>query len=255
MTARPFHLVEIAPDVRVGRFPALSDIPGLTHAVTTRHGIDSHRIRKDRAAAGEEIAGRLALNGVAYAEQVHGCEVKRVDAPGFAGECDALMTDTGGLGVMVVSADCPLVLLAERQGRCVGVAHASWRGTVAGVTGELCSAMAREFGVGAQDLVAAIAPSAGPCCYQVGPEVRQAALAGLGARAERFFLPDAEADRWRFDLWAANIAQLRAFGLPVGKVHPAEVCTICSGEDFCSHRVQGESAGRFAAVIAPRAGG
>jgi len=255
MTARPFQLVELSSAFRVGQFAALRQCANLTHAVTTRRGIDPQQVKSDRSRAAADIAGAMGLDGVAYAEQVHGCEVKRVDAPGFAGRCDALMTATGGLGVMAVSADCPLVLLAEEQGRCVGVAHASWRGTVAGVTGELCSAMAREFGVGAEELVAAIAPSAGPCCYQVGPEVREAALAGLGSRAERFFLPDAEADRWRFDLWAANIAQLRAFGLPEGKVHPAEVCTICSGEDFCSHRVQGESAGRFAAVIAPRVGG
>ncbi len=252
MTVRPFQLVELPGAVRVGQFAPLRQCPNLTHAVTTRRGIDPQTVKSDRPRAAVDIAGALGLDGIAYAEQVHGCEVKRVDAPGYAGRCDALLTDTPGLGVMAVSADCPAVLLAEERGRCVGVAHASWRGTVAGVTGELCSAMAREFGAGPGELIAAIAPSAGPCCYQVGPEVRDAALAGLGGQAERFFLPDEVADRWRFDLWAANIAQLRAFGLPRERVYPSGVCTICSGEEFCSHRVQGESAGRFAAVIARR---
>lgn len=252
MTALPFHLVELPDGRRVGRFPAIERIDGVIHAVTTRHTVDPQRVRHDRAAAAASIADALSLDGIAFAEQVHGAAVTRVSSNGCAGECDALVTDTPGLGVMAVSADCVCVLVAEAAGQFVGVAHASWRGTVAGVTREMCSSLAVEFGAAAGDLVACIAPSAGPCCYEVGPEVREAAIESMGGEAERFFLPQGEPGKWRFDLWAANAAQLRAFGLGHRQVHLADVCTICGGGDFCSHRRDGASAGRFAAVVAPR---
>jgi hypothetical protein len=254
MSTPSFHLVDVPLGWRVGRFHALEQLAAVTHAVTTRDAVDVHLLKDNRLTAARQIADALRLDGVAFAEQVHGASVRRVHSPGLAGECDALITDQPGLGVMAVSADCVCVLLAERAGRFAGVAHASWRGTVAGVTREMCSAMVAEFGAVPEDLVAAIAPSAGPCCYEVGAEIREAALRSLGGEAERFFLPRAEEGKWLFDLWAANTAQLRAFGLGPWQVHRAEVCTICNGGAFCSHRRDGASAGRFAAVVAPHGG-
>jgi hypothetical protein len=104
-----------------------------------------------------------------------------------------------------------------------------------------------EAGAEPAETLAVICPSAGPCCYEVGPEVRQQAVASLGPGAGWFFIE--KSGKSTFDLWAANAAQLTAAGVPARNIHNVEHCTICGGDLFPSYRRQGEQAGRFAAVI------
>ncbi|MBU1675445.1 polyphenol oxidase family protein, partial [bacterium] len=165
-----------------------------------------------------------------------------------AGEADALWTDRPGLGVMGRSADCPILLVAGRRedGSAVwGMAHASWRSTVAGIAPRLLAAMAAD-GLEGASLRAAIAPSAGPCCYGVGEEVRRAALEDLGAHAAAFFA--ARGGVLYFDLWAANRSALERAGAAAGAVRVDGRCTIC-GRGFPSYRREGERAGRFGVVV------
>lgn len=102
----------------------------------------------------------------AVVNQVHGSEVVLVDRPGNAGDADAIWTATSGLPVAVFTADCFGVVL-ESDG-AVGVAHAGWRGSRAGVAAKLSSHMAE---AGHPPRRAAIGPGIGPCCFEVGPEV------------------------------------------------------------------------------------
>jgi copper oxidase (laccase) domain-containing protein len=130
------------------------------------------------------------------------------------------------------------------------MAHASWRGTAGGIAERLVESLTECFGVDPVDLVACIAPSAGPCCYEVGAEVRDAAAAGIGAGAGAFFIE--REGRLYFDLWEANAEQLRGEGVPDANMHVAGVCTICRSDLFPSVRAEGDGAGRFAAVIGRR---
>ncbi len=192
------------------------------------------------------LADAVGLADAAWVRQVHGGVVLRADGPGCRGEADALWTDRPGLGTVGRGADCPLVLVGMGGDRPVwGFAHASWRSTVRGITAALLAAMTGAGGDPAAGR-AVICPSAGPCCYEVGGEVRQEALDRLGAAAAACFAPHGE--RWRMDLWRANSEQLNRAGLPAARISVAGVCTIC-GEGFPSHRRQGAAAGRFAAVI------
>jgi len=245
--ARPAFEISPAPEA-VGLFDALSALDGVAHAVTTRHAVDPQLVRADPDAAGALLARRLGLDGLAFARQVHRADVLRVDAPGPAGEADALVTDRPGLGLMGFSADCPLILAADAGGGAVGAAHASWRGTVRRVAARLVEAMVREFSAAPGRIVACIGPGAGPCCYEVGPEVRDAAVEALGPEAQRFFRAQ-PGGAFLFDLWQANRAELLGAGLAPENVHAAGVCTICRNDLFPSYRVEADSAGRFAAVI------
>lgn len=204
-------------------------------------------VRHNIYGAGREISGALGLDGVAFLEQVHGGDALTCTQAGKAGTGDGLITTQSGLGVLGKSADCPIVLIAEKKGRVVGFAHASWRSTVAGIVpavlGEIVS-----LGCLAKNLVACICPSAGPECYEVGPEVRQAAVDGLGDHADAFFEPGPRG-KDHFDLWSANADALIRAGLEPGSVHTAGLCTLCRNDVFPSYRREGESAGRFAAVI------
>ncbi len=239
---------------RLGRFAALEESPAVAHAVTTRDGLDVDVVRADRARACAMIARRLGLSGVAACRQVHGDTVRVVEQGRPAGQGDALVTATPGVGVACLSADCPVVLVADRSGRVAGAAHASWRGTVRSIATRLIETCRDVAGVEGGELVACIAPSAGPCCYEVGAEVLDEARARLGPDAERFF-PRRDGRRV-FDLWAANVAQLRAAGLVEQHIHVARVCTICHQADrFPSHRREGDSAGRFLAAIGLRGPG
>ena len=166
------------------------------------------------------------------------------------GEADALVTDTPGLAVVGRSADCPVILAAGRRQdgtAAVGFAHASWRATVRSITASMVAKLRDELGVQPETIRAGIAPSAGPCCYEVGDEVHAEALDRLGPDADRFFHRAGE--RRHFDLWAANTAQLRDAGVPAAQIFGSGLCTICRGERFWSWRAQGERAGRFAGVI------
>jgi purine-nucleoside/S-methyl-5'-thioadenosine phosphorylase / adenosine deaminase len=229
-------------------FNGLSQLDGITHAVTTRRGPAFGQVGTDQATAeaASQTADLLCMQGTAWAHQVHGDTILQVSQPGLAGQADGLFTETPGLLVAGRSADCPIVLVAgKRKGGApvVGFAHASWRSTVKEITTRLIEAM----NALPETLHAAIAPSAGPCCYEIGDEVRDQALQALGSVAERHFARGQR--RWHFDLWSANTAQLIAAGVPGQRIENPRICTICQGEDFWSWRVQQEQAGRFAGVI------
>ena len=253
-----FSLHDLPNGWTVGRFGALDRLAGVRHAVTSRRGLDVDLVRADRQAAAEALAGAMGIRAVAFLEQVHGDEILEISgrgpggparpgASGLAGRGDGLLTDEPGLGLMVVSADCPLVLLAEKDGRAVGVAHASWRGTVKQISLKLARRAAERYGLDPSRLVACISPSAGPRRYEVGPEVVASAIAGIGPHAVAFF-PRRDGKTF-FDLWAANRHQLLAAGLREENVHVAGFCTIERNDLFPSRRAEGPRAGRFAAVI------
>jgi len=245
--SRPYELVTLPCGWEAGRFAALAGIPGLVHAVTTRHGLDVRLAAADPEATAGLVASATGLGGVAFCRQVHGDTLYRAESAGLAGEGDGLVTDTPGLGVMCFSADCPLVLVADAAASAVGVAHASWRSTVKQVTRRLVDTLGDEFRSRPEDMVAGICPSAGPCCYVVGPEVVDAAVRELGLMAERFFR--SRRGKFIFDLWAANRQQLLSAGVPAANIHTAGVCTICRNDTYPSYRGEGDAAGRFVAVI------
>jgi YfiH family protein len=238
----------------LGRFAALDALPSVVHGVTTRSGpdlgTDAHSARCAQGA--RAVAQRLGLTGVAWVQQMHGGVVLRATGAGLAGQADALVSDAPGLGVLGRSADCPLILATgqRRDGTwAVGFAHASWRSTVARITATMLGRLTEELDVQPATVRAAIAPFAGPCCYEVGDEVLEQALAALGSQAAAYFTRPAASPRWHFDLGAANLAQLATGGVDPARVTASGVCTICQGDRFWSWRRQGPEAGRFAAVI------
>ena len=190
-----------------------------------RTGDDVERVDENRrivCSALEADATDLALNF-----QMHSTIVNRAKA-GVRGasEGDALWTDEPGLPVAALAADCVPVALARQEGApAVAVAHAGWVGLIAGVLENAVETLGGP-------VEAAIGPSAGPCCYEVGEEV---------ARPYRERFGDGIMVGRNLDLWGAAEAALHAAG--VDTVHRVDLCTICNPERFFSHRRDGKPRG------------
>jgi len=246
----PFCFVALPNGWIVGRFSALDAMDSVVHMVTTRKGPVVPADVKESGKAASQIADAMGMTDIAYCSQAHGTTVLSADTAGFVGTGDAMVTNVSLRGLMGRSADCPLILVADPVSGAVGLAHASWQGTVDRIASKLVVRIVGRFGARPQDLRACIGPSAGPCCYGVRRDVLQRAVVGIGPGAERFF-PRRDGKMY-FDLWSANVDELVRAGLPFENVHVAGVCTICRNDVFPSYRVEGASAARFAAVIATR---
>lgn len=214
------------------------DLPGGTALFTTRHGGASEGpyaslnlgLHTDdvpgAVAANRERAADLAGRPLAAVQQVHGTDV--VAAGDATPDADAQVT-TDGHAPLVLVADCvPIVLIAPEA---VGVVHAGWRGLHGGIVANAVRAL-RDLR--ATRVAAAIGPCIGPCCYEVGDELR----AAFGSREPTLDLPGIAA------------AQLAAAG--VDEVHAAGLCTCCTERDgaplFFSHRRDRGVTGRQAGI-------
>ncbi|HEX7085663.1 MAG TPA: polyphenol oxidase family protein [Vicinamibacterales bacterium] len=212
------------------------------------------RLRPPEPDEWAQVAGVAGVEpkALVHLRQVHGAAVHVVDGPAAAGmrpEADIAVTASGTFAVAVQVADCVPLLVAGR--RAVAAAHAGWRGTAANVAGTAIEALVR-LGEDRRDLHAAIGPSIGPCCYEVGDELADRfAEAGWRDVLDRWFTrPGSER---HLDLWTANRDQLIAAGVPAAQVHASGLCTRCHGAWFHSYRREGAAAGRMAGFI--RGGG
>ena len=171
--------------------------------------------------------------------QVHGTRVVDLDRE-EAGAADGAVTARPGVVCAVLTADCLPVLLCNRPGTRVGVAHAGWRGLLDGV---LPAAVAA-FGTAPGDLVAWLGPAIGQAAYEVGADVRDAFTARSPGAERRF---DANRrGRWQADLYGLARDALAAAG--VGSVHGGAFCTYTEAERFFSHRREAPC-GRMATLI------
>ncbi|HSL48775.1 MAG TPA: peptidoglycan editing factor PgeF [Candidatus Deferrimicrobiaceae bacterium] len=224
---------------------------GLPHLFTTRHFPGVGKPTEPRPPFGPEAAPLLAARGLApgaaFARQVHGAAVLRVERGGLAGPADALATGRPGLPLAISTADClPIVLYDARAGRLAAV-HAGWRGTVQAVARAAVAELVAA-GSAATELVVAIGPSIGPCCYEVdAPVIDRFEAAFPGAR-EAWFLPKGPG-KWMLDLWRANVDQLIGAGVPPERVDLLRLCTGCRPDLLFSYRRE-KGAGRLVAVAA-----
>ncbi len=243
-----FRFEQLANGWQVGRFQALESLDSVVHLVTTRKAPDVSNVAADNSSTARQLAEALGLEALAWCEQVHGRTILSAREGGLIGPADGLVTHVRSLGLMARSADCPLLLAADPVSGAVGVAHSSWRGTAERIASEWIGQMVYRFGARTEDIIVCICPSAGPCCYEVGQDVRSAVVGSLGRYAERFFLQ--RDGHMYFDLWTANGDELLRAGVRKENIHVSGLCTICCNDRFFSYRVEGENAGRFCAVIA-----
>ena len=226
------------------------------HGFTARDCDPGRGAEPDRAWAAVADWLGVPASSLWRLDQVHGCRALHVDMPALpAGEplpsADAAITSRTDVAVAVKAADCVPILMAHPAG-AVAAVHAGWRGTAQGIAGRTVAELAISAGGSARDIVAAIGPSIGPCCYEVGPEVRETFhVAGFSETdLDRWFLPAESARATHvLDMWRSNRDQLVAAGLDPANVHVAALCTATHNDWFWSYRREGPNAGRMLAVI------
>jgi YfiH family protein len=204
----------------------------------------------------------VAPDRVIRLKQVHGASVVVVPREAHTpasehSDGDALVSDDPSVALAVRVADCAPILLADTDTNAVGAVHAGWRGTAAGIVTATVKTMGDRFGTKAGNLVVAIGPAIGRCCYDVGPELVDAFAAHGHARdlIDRWFLSPpprrGESGRatLRLDLAGANRDQLLLAGVPEHRVYVSGLCTAMHLDVLTSFRAEKEHAGRLAGVI------
>jgi len=244
------------------RFEGLRAAKRLTHAILTRIGGVSqgpyatlnlgHTVGDDLSAVEENHRRALGLlglrpEGVVSPYQVHEGRVGvvgRAHLGTVQPATDALVTAMPDVPLLMRFADCTPILLFDPVRRAIGMAHAGWRGVVAGCAGAAVRTMTERLGCAPPDIWAGIGPTIGPCCYEVGSEVAEAVAAACPSGTEVVHRVNG---RVHLDLPAGVAAQLRAAG--VDQVENADLCTACCVNEFFSHRAERGRTGRFGVVM------
>ena len=162
----------------------------------------------------------------------------RLSVPG----CDALMTNVPGIALLIRTADCLPVFVADPGRRIVGIAHVGWRGHLAHLAARLVAAMGHAYQCRPSDLCVALGPAIRVCCYEVGKEF----MGWFGPHVRR------QGDRYMCDLIGATTTQLRGCGIRSEHVADSGRCTACEPDHWASRRRDGKDAGRLVCAVMVR---
>ena len=237
------------------------------HAFTTRLGgvstgaLSSLNISFHRGDDDENVVENIRRLGDAVgfdprkmvlSHQVHSDTIRAVTADDCIGhdhhcypQCDALITNTPGLCLMIFTADCTPILLHDPVTGAVGAVHAGWRGTALDLAGKTVRAMEAAYGCKAENIRAAIGPNIGFCCFQTDADVPRAMVKTYGDAAQIYIRP--QGDKYYVNLKAINALSLKNAG--VTHIEISDACTVCQHHRFWSHRVTGGLRGSQGAVI------
>ncbi|MGE4412934.1 MAG: peptidoglycan editing factor PgeF [Candidatus Caldatribacteriota bacterium] len=254
-------------------FPGLAQYQELLHFITTRHGGYSEKpfhtfnlaahvgdrpefVHKNRIKLAQSLG--ITTQNFIFANQRHGTNVSLIeqrarneDTSFFTQvfpDSDALVTTCRDICLLIFIADCVPVLLFDRKRKVIALVHAGWRGTVGLICQKTVQLMQSHYGSRAQDIVCAIGPAIGPCCYQVGREVLVRVRESFPDE-ENLIISRSTGEKAFFDLWQANKIQLLRCGIPQENIKTACLCTCCHSNLFFSNRKEQPHTGRFAAGI------
>lgn len=278
--------------IQLLRSEKLGKLPWLVHAFSTRPGGVSRvyggnalnlgftqhdsraAVKQNRKLFLKELGLPTGCRGwpLVSLRQIHSDLIHRVEGiPQTPLAGDGLITDTPGLVLAVQTADCFPIILADRKRRAVGVFHAGWRGTVQRIAEKGIGEMRKHFQSDPRNLVAAIGPGVGSCCYEVGEEVRTRFEAQF-AYGSSLFHEVKESDPVRekypllfltarapghsalpvklfLDLSEANRRQLLDAGVPAKNIDKIGQCTACHSEMLFSFRGDKGVTGRMMAAV------
>lgn len=200
-------------------------------------GDDEEALRKNFETVGNALG--FNMKGLSVTGQVHKTKSAYIASPRLRSEgCDALITDKPGIPLMSYSADCVPILLYDRENRAAATIHSGWRGTAAKTAGAVICDMKLQFGTRAEDLIAAIGPSIGACCF----EIQADAVSEFEKNFKNitFIKPQADGVHYKADLWEAVRLTLTEAGVEDFSIDLAAECSCCNDLYFSCRRQKGK---------------
>lgn len=186
--------------------------------VADAFGLDTGSFSVDNYAHGYQVA---------YVEKSAGGLVEESSLP----LCDGLSTEKKGQTLVTLHADCLALFFLDVKTPAIALCHAGWKGIYTHIAVKTVDFMRERYGTAVRDILAAVGPSIGPCCFEV-----QGNVAGLFEREFGDGTVEKREGRLYVDLWKACLSEFMSCGIPAGNVNLSELCTSCGREHFFSHR-------------------
>lgn len=251
-------------------FPKLSGCGAVRHTFSTRlGGVSAGQFSSmnlsfrngdefDRVERNYEIlCGAVGIDtkNLVLSRQTHTANVRTVTKedcgtgyykPSFE-DIDGLVTNVPGVALVTQYADCTPLLFCDPVKRVIATSHSGWRGTVQKIGEVTVEKMVSEFGCRREDIIAAIGPCIGPCCYEVDAPVYNAFADSMLDTERIFTVKDSE--HWMLDLREANRQILINSGIKASNIDVADICTCCNCDEMHSHRATAGKRGNLAAII------
>ena len=240
-------------------FPIFEKFSQLRHGFTTRHGGVSEGYfgkmnlsfntgdERDKVVQNYAIIAKgLGIDdkNIVISRQTHKNNVLKVGRANIGtgiykeydySDVDGLVTNEKNVALVTHGADCCILAFYDPKRQVIAASHAGWRGTVAEIAKETLIKMKKEYGCSVEDILVAIAPSIGPCCYEVDTPVYNEF-----AKLEYLDLPQIFKDKgngkYMLNLWLANKQILMHYGISPKNIEVTDICTNCQCEHFHSHR-------------------
>ena len=245
------------------RFECFEKYSDLLHLVTNKSvefpysfslamhtGENVKTITENRKVIASFLKSDKKLNFI-VANQTHSNNIKIINKKETKGwesvedaieDCDALITNEKNIVLTILTADCVPVLLYDTEKKVVAAIHAGWKGTKAKIVAKTVLKMKEIYACEPKNIIAAVAPSIGSCCYEVGVDV-----------AKHFFdIPDGftkAGEKYMLDLPLINKKQLLDAGLIDENIEMSGVCTACEVDRYFSYRKEQGCSGRFMSMI------
>lgn len=155
---------------------------------------------------------------------------------------DAIVTPRANLAICIKTADCVPVFLVDKVKKVIAVVHAGWKGTALEISAKVIRLMQKQYRSQPADILAAIGPSIGKCCYEVDQATADAFR--KQNNSDLFLQQGKKNNKWMLDLPEANRRQILEAGIPKNNIEFSGYCTACNQDMFFSHRGSGGITGR-----------
>ena len=250
-------------------FDKLSAIPFIHHAFSTKLGEGSKTVHPMDMSFDHDERGAVTDNYLRFCEaagfdysslvassQDHNTFVRVVTSAekgiGISRKkdiesVDALVTIEPGVTLCTYYADCTPIFFVDTVTKAIGLAHAGWRGTVAGIAAKVLDTMQKSFGTDPSDVVCAVGPNIMSCCYEVD-EPCAVRFYELGLDSDSFVFPK-DGGKYMVDMLECNRQILVSKGVKPEKITLSDLCTRCGSELLWSHRATCGDRGTMSAFL------
>jgi len=183
----------------------------------------------------------IPIENLKFMNQTHGCNIKVVtdNSQECMDDCDAIITNTLNLPLMVMVADCIPILMYDDKRNVIAAIHAGRNGTFLNIASKTAIFMREHFNCNVENIKVVLGPSIQKCCYEVSSELEEIAKKSFGKEFTNNRL---------IDLQGINTKQLLDIGFKSENIETSTICTKCSGEKYFSYRIDSRC-GRFAGII------